>query len=347
MNRTEINNLFIKWLKRMPSESEASFHMSKDATSFEDELKNCEEYKKMTNNKLNNPKIAFCISGHIRKNKILDSIKKFCNNNDYDIFIHTWDTVGIKGSETKLDKESELGKVKDNLKKFSNIKSIIIENNPEYINKIKNDDRHIKYFNFSSPERFIKSQLYSINKSYNLLVDYKNKNNINYDIVFRLRFDSEFLNFNLSRALVDDIINNKIIFLPNKDNQHSHPDHGTSCWACDKLYYNYNYKDVHIFDHTNVICDTFAYGSFSSMSKYFDLYNNYDSILKGYEEKNIEMMNKRKGVNTKVIGKDVSILKHADSLYYYYCSYPERLLQFFLNEYMLVESRMITVKHSR
>ena len=35
---------------------------------------------------------------------------------------------------------------------------------------------------------------------------------------------------------------------------------------------------------------------------------------------------------------------HVDSLYYYNCSYPERLLQHFLKNYMLVESKDIKLK---
>jgi hypothetical protein len=37
-------------------------------------------------------------------------------------------------------------------------------------------------------------------------------------------------------------------FTPNIDNQHTHMDYGTSCWACDSLYYTHNRKIVHIFE---------------------------------------------------------------------------------------------------
>ena len=35
---------------------------------------------------------------------------------------------------------------------------------------------------------------------------------------------------------------------------------------------------------------------------------------------------------------------HIDSVYYYYCSYPERMLQMYLKDYMLVQSKNVKLK---
>ena len=135
--------------------------------------------------------------------------------------------------------------------------------------------------------------------------------------------------------------------MPNSDNNHSHPDYGTSCWACNNIYYKHKYKIPHIFDHTNVVCDTFAYGSYDAMKKYCSLYNNYDKLNKQFESENLKMLKITNGQRTVPHNnqKDILIKNHLDSLYFYRGSYPERLLQVFLKDYLLPESKIIkTIK---
>jgi hypothetical protein len=116
------------------------------------------------------------------------------------------------------------------------------------------------------------------------------------------------------------------------------------------MFYKHNLKNVHVFEHTNVICDIFAYGSVKSMGSYCDLYNHYDDILKEYTEINKKSLELNKIKHTYVDNTyyiDKTISGHIDSLYYLYCSYPERLLQQFLTDYMLIESKKIKVKFIR
>jgi len=344
MTKEELEFLFRKYLKREPTNDDWFSHNKKTVSSLEAEILVCDEYIKLINdnnkNTISDLKIAILISGHIRKNSILDGINKFCNTNNYDVFIHTWDNIGIKGNETSLNDPSVTTSVDLELAKFHNLKKYEIENNKEYIEL---QDSKQNYFNFSSPEVFIKSQLYSINKCYKLMEEYGEDNNIKYDIVFRFRFDSDLTNFNLTKNLINDILSYKIIFVPNIDNQHTHPDYGTSCWACDNLYYKYGRKHVHIFEHTNVICDLFAYGSQESMKKYCDLYNNYDELNDSFFNDNLKQYQtitdniKYENGNYNLKGHN----GHIDSLYYYNCSYPERLLQKFLKDFMLVQSKEI------
>ena len=285
-------------------------------------------------------KVAILLSGHIRKNSILKGINQFCNNENFHVFIHTWDNIGLKGSETLLNDLSAETSVISEINKFTNMKNHEIDNNKSWIESQEIKDN---YFNFSSPEIFIKSQLYSINKSYKLMEQYSKENNIEYDVVLKIRFDCDMTEFNLTDKIISDIKTHDIIFTPNIDNQHTHMDYGTSCWACDSLYYKHNRKMVHIFDHTNVICDLFAYGSKDSMKQYCDLYNNYDELNKSFFDKNLKQFKRvpknivHEGGNYNLKGHE----GHVDSLYYYYCSYPERLLQFQLKDYMLVQSKEI------
>lgn len=344
MTREELDFLFKKYLKRPSTDKDWISHKKKPVSVLEKEILICDEYIKLINdnnkNIIKDLKIAILISGHIRKNSILTGVNKFCNTDNYDVFIHTWDNIGIKGNETSLKDPSVTTSVDLELAKFHKLQKYEIENNKEYI---ESQDLKQNYFNFSSPEVFIKSQLYSINRSYKLMEEHCKDNNVKYDIVFRFRFDSDLTKFNLTENLIDDILKHNIIFAPNIDNQHTHPDYGTSCWACDNLYYKYGRKRVHIFEHTNVICDLFAYGSQQSMKKYCDLYNNYDQLNDSSFKDNINqyqtITEHIKYENGNYNLKDHE--GHIDSLYYYYCSYPERLLQKHLKDFMLIQSKEV------
>lgn len=347
MEVNQLRELFNKYLKRDCTPSEIKVHGSKNYKSFEIEIANCDEYKRINGNFKSNNKIAILLTGHIRNMDILPTIKNFCNGYDYDIFVHTWDNIGIKGTETNLSAKVEKEKVENKLRDIPNIKEYIIENNKNFISNI---DRREEYFNFSSPEEFIKSQLYSINKCFNLMLDYSKKENIDYKLVIKLRFDCKLTSFNVDEDLFNEINLNNIIFVPNNDIGHNHMDNGTSCWACDNMYYKFNLKNVHIFEHTNIICDVFAYGSVKSMLDYCDLYNHYDDMLKSYNEENKKSLEKNNIKHTYKNGVyyvDPTHSGHINSLYYLYCSYPERLIQKFLSNYMLVESRKIKLKFIR
>lgn len=342
MTNNDLSFLFNKYLNRDYTPDELKSHGHKEFHVLENEILNCTEYRNLIKNTFNpnGLKVAILLSGHIRKNSILQGIRQFCNNANCHIFIHTWDNLGLKGNETSLNDASVTTMVMSEINNFVNLKKYEIENNKSWIEsqEIRNN-----YFNFSSPEIFIKSQLYSINKSYKIMEEYSKENNIEYDVVLKARFDSDMFLFNLSDKTISDIKNHDIIFTPNHDNKHTHMDYGTSCWACDNLYYTHNRKKVHIFDHTNVICDMFAYGSMTSMKSYCDLYNNYDKLNDSFFDENVKQFNK---VPENIVYEEGNYnLKghqgHVDSLYYYYCSYPERLLQLQLKNYMLVQSNDI------
>ena len=342
MTNEELSFLFNKYLNRNFTNHELIVHGKKTVSFLENEILNCNEYLNLPtrNTNINGLKVAILLSGHIRKNSILKGINQFCNNENFHVFIHTWDNIGLKGSETLLNDLSAETSVISEINKFTNMKNHEIDNNKSWIESQEIKDN---YFNFSSPEIFIKSQLYSINKSYKLMEQYSKENNIEYDVVLKIRFDCDMTEFNLTDKIISDIKTHDIIFTPNIDNQHTHMDYGTSCWACDSLYYKHNRKMVHIFDHTNVICDLFAYGSKDSMKQYCDLYNNYDELNKSFFDKNLKQFKRvpknivHEGGNFNLKGHE----GHVDSLYYYYCSYPERLLQFQLKDYMLVQSKEI------
>lgn len=347
MERHQLEFLFTKYLEREPNENEYGWHLNKMYSIFEEELQKCDEYKKVMSREIPQDKIAILISGHIRKNIIAESLLKLSRYN-YDVFVHTWDNIGIKGTETNINDETNYGLIESIVKGLPNIVSYEIENNKDFINSLDNEKI---YFNYSSPEVFIKSQLYSINKCFKLMEESSKKNNINYRMVIRIRFDSLFTMFRVDRELLDDINNNLIIFAPNSDCGHHHPDsNSTSCLTCDIMYHSYKQKKVHYFDHTNIMCDIFAYGSFDSMKKYCSTYESYEKINESFVENNLKIIEENninyvKEDNVYVLER--SDLGHVNSLFYVNCSYPERVLQKHLKDYLIPTSKKIKIKFYR
>jgi hypothetical protein len=340
MRPDQLNFLFEKYLKRPFRRHELNLHGKKDFKAFEQEIAVCGERKLVVGDI---GKMAIIISGHIRNNSILKNLVNFLSVHDCDVFVHTWDNLGFKGNETNLNDKKNLELVEKEISRIPGVKKFKIENNKKFIESLP----EIKgYFNHSSPEKFIKSQLYSINQAYKLMEEYSEEKKIDYRLLLRFRFDSEITNFCLEPQLIKELNENDIIFVPNRDSEHEHPDYGSSCWMCDNMYYKHKLRNVHIFDHTNIICDLFAYGSVKSMKTYCSLYEVYDELNKSFYKKNIKS-SKKNNKHLYTENGDYKFdgeLGHIDTLYYYYCSYPERLLQVHLKDYMLVESKQIKLK---
>lgn len=326
MDNNQIIFLFKKYLSRVPSEHEIEFHKIKKYEDFEDEIKNCDEYKGI---EAAYPKMAFLLSGHVRNANIINFLNK---NENIDVFVSCWDDIGLRGTEKNFSSKN-IKSVEEKLNNIKNLKKYEILDNKNFIEK--NSESKINYYNFSSPEVFIKSQLYSINRSFKLFEKYQEDNKEKYEIIFKFRFDASITKFNITKKTLNNIINKKVIFVTN-DGCHNHPDFSNGCMACNKMYEK-NMLETHIFDHTNIICDFFAYGNFENMKKYCSLYHEYDNLNLKFEKVNFESI-KNKNINhTKK--NNVVHLSHYDSIYYAYCSYPERLLQFYLKDYMLVSSK--------
>jgi len=347
MKKIELEELFKQYLLRLPSESEYQIHLNKDYKKFKDELLKCDEYLKITNQPLLDKRIALLISGHIRNHQLISSLSKL-SGYDYDVFVHTWDNYGIKGQETNLKDGVDIDGIEKIINQIPNLKSYKIENNETYISTLTDE---VTYFNYSSPEKFIKSQLYSINQSFKLFDKYKTDNEIKYDLVIKLRFDLSIQEFLVDRHLINDVQNYKIIFAPNDGCGHTHPDsNSTTCLVCNDMYYKHNLKYVHNFEHSHVMCDLFSYGSYESMREYMSIYEIYDDINQSFVDDNLKKLKKynikyEKQNNVYLLQRNQ--VGHLDSLFYINCSYPERVLQKVLKDYLIPASKKIKVKFLR
>lgn len=347
MEKIDFEVIFKKYLQRNPYDGEYKIHLHKKLEDFEIELQNCSEYLNIKNSTPLDKKIALLISGHIRNYQLIQSLNKI-KNYDFDVFVHTWDNYGVKGKETDINDNTDTNNIINIIETIPNLVSYKIENNKNFLLSL--NDESI-YFNYSSPEKFIKSQLYSINQSFKLFDEYKQRENINYDLVIKLRFDLIIEDFIVDNELINDVNNYKIIFAPNDGCGHTHPDSdSTSCLVCDKMYYTYNLKYVHSFEHSHIMCDLFAYGSYKSMKVYTSLYEKYDDMNKSFIYENLKKIEETK-INYFKEG-NVFLLErnqmgHLNSLFYINCSYPERLLQKELKDYMIPRSKKIKVKFLR
>lgn len=365
MDTDDIIHLFKNYLGREPRLEEISNHAHKEYRVLRAEISSCRERKEYMESihgvsyahevrdihEHQKIRIALLISGHIRKNSVLENLRDYCRLYDIDVFVFTWDTVGLKGSEMKLDDAANLEAVNRAISELPNVRKFKIENNKKYIESIEEETSKVPYFNWSSPEVFIKSQLYSIYKSHELMEEYAKENDIKYDMVVKLRFDLKFNQFNITPRIIDEINLSDVIFVPNHDVGHPHPDNGTSCMTCDKMYYELGLRHTHIFDHSSIVCDVFAYGSQKSMKDYCSLYLHYDNMNKKFLPENLKFLKKNPDIKytmkDNVYALDMTQSQHINSLYYLYCSYPERMLQRHLHEYMLVQSRAVKMRFER
>lgn len=345
MNEETLKKIFLQYLRREPEENEYVYHLNRNirVEDFIEEIKNCSERTLLLDKHKHEDgrpfSIAILLSGHVRNLNIVNGIlRKIVEAHDVDIFAFAWDQIGMKGTEKDVSKNTQRKLIELKLQEIPNLTAYKIDNNADFIEN--NYSEKITYFNHSSPEVFIKSQLYAIQQSYKLMEEHAKKENKQYDLVIKARMDLKFSSFIVDLELLEDI-KKKIIFVPNSDVSHTHPDHGTSCWACDKMYYKHKFRYPHVFDHTNVVCDLFAYGSMSSMKKYCSMFEHYDRINQEYSEKNLKILKENDDLKTVFRNNVYMVTDHVQALYYVNCSFPERILTTLLEDYMLPESRKI------
>ena len=281
------------------------------------------------------PKVAVLLTGHYRKGQVVPSLHKI---GDFDVFAFAWDDFGCKGHETNLCKSEPLA-VESAIKSLPNIKSYKIGNNKNFIESIREETESRTYFNHSSKEVFIKSQLYSIKKTYELFDDFRKSSGVSYDVVIKLRFDCSLRSFSLDQKTMYYIAECGAIFVTN-DGCHNHDHFSNGCIICNKLY-DLSLHIPHIGDHPNIICDLMAYGSVEAMREYCGMYDVYDRLNGEFIAKNRKFLSER-NLPFSFEGRNIAIGR-MDSIFYLYCSYPERIIQHHLSDRMLVSSRSVSI----
>lgn len=337
MLKSEIETLFVQYLLRNPLPEEYLRFKSYSKEELEKELEVCPERIRLRKM----PRVAILVSGHPRTLKIIESIKKIDNSN-VDVFAFCWDEWGHRMKETKLNDSLDRDNIESIIKEIPNLKKYRIENNEKFVKN--NDDLTIKYINWiRDAEVFVKSQLYAVAKSYELMEEYIKETGTRYQIVIKCRFENYIDKFDVDNEMIDDINNHKIIYVPN-GTSHRHP-FPSYCDKCQRIY-ELGYKITHIFEHDNPICDVYAYGSVESMKDYCSLFYQYDELCKKFEDHNMKMMEILKSPHTKrgeAFIVEQTDETHDETEFFYFSSYPERLLAYTLSDYLLLRANRITL----
>lgn len=155
-------------------------------------------------------KIAICLSGGIKYPEYgIESIKKILPNENIKLFIHTWDIHNRKNFLNTVHglnwKDPDKTVITDfNFLSKYNYESLLIEN---YDSKEKQFKKMYEDFNFKCYSIGPISMHYSIHKSNQLKQDYEVKNNIIFDRVVRMRYDSNFMGKSLNLIELTSDIN--------------------------------------------------------------------------------------------------------------------------------------------
>lgn len=208
-------------------------------------------------------KIAICISGYLRTfEECYPSIlKNIIDDNDVDIFIHTYEKLGnSSGWRHTIDLSEDINL--NFLEKIPNLKVIVVQNwdNIKYqFEKFREFHPNVTNINV------IATIFYKIFKCNELRKEYERENNIKYDLIIRMRGDQIFekkinLNFPEHKILINAY--------PWGDEDYIHHFVGDDCGrdGCR--------------NETEWLNDRFAVGNSDNIDYLCDLYNQFEELIK-------------------------------------------------------------------
>lgn len=203
------------------------------------------------------PRIAICISGHLRdfdkcwenlQENFISILQKFgC---DIDYYTSFWD---VKGNR-------ETGWVGPNnyntfLEKIQPVSFLVERFDRSFFTELYNTEKWKEYKHLSGPETCgdAVSMWYKIESCYKMIMDYENRYGFTYDVIVRLRSD---LLFDTPYDITEltDILNNDVVYMPRW--------HGK--WP----------------EVSRTITDYFGIGNRKVMARYLTVFNNIDELIK-------------------------------------------------------------------
>jgi len=164
-------------------------------------------------------KIAVCLSGHLRSfQKTTPSLYSFLLRNlDYDIFIHTWDTLGYHNNWRPDHNFYINNYTHSNLNLIQNIlkpKQIIIQSQKELESFKKEAETKVKFYiapDIPKHPGHMFAMFYKIWACNELRKQYERDHNIQYDLIIRTRPDLQFLSLLNTQELLDS---KKYLYVP-------------------------------------------------------------------------------------------------------------------------------------
>lgn len=197
-------------------------------------------------------KVAVCISGQMRSFKRCNRnlLKYIIEPYDTDVFIHTWD---VEGSSHKESSDDEIMVNESEIIKLYKPKSLVIESQV--------DGMHNNFLGRKVPKELIdvepihyRSALpmyYQISECFDLMKNHSKINNIDYDVVIRVRPDTMF-NEQIPAYIIKSILKDK-----------------------SKVFYA-----AYAIDTRVQVCDKFALGGYDGMDKYCSVWNHINDYWK-------------------------------------------------------------------
>lgn len=336
-------------LGRNPSPQEISYHTKNNAENNIDLfawiciLNACPEAKDRGYRDFfargQGPRIAILFAGYVRNPKI-QSHAQILDYANADVFVHTWDEIGLKNERRLIDKKwIANGGPSTDVREISRAYrpcAIEVESNVVKLDSFSIVGYIRPIFLYSGQARddatrYINSQLYSIHRAYMLMREKEDREGFRYDAILRMRFDYEVRNFSWS-GILEDIERGGVYFPHGACNRHKHPGGGGGCLSCD--------SGVEHDRHTNDICDLWFYGSREDAAKACELYLGAFDIVRDYHEENLKALENQNSYHPDEKGF-VYVSKTEDIETKYVCYYPERLLREHLKGTQCKSSRRI------
>lgn len=238
-------------------------------------------------------KIALLLCGQTRtflRKEVLELQNNFINHYDTDVFVSTWDNVGISLYDLyKKEHFENKSKVnEDSFDGLKNLKSLKISNFEKFVQNTAPSEKKNRMINYLSsmntginsynPHRFATSypQLFTMYDANNLKKDYERTNSFTYDVVIKSRPD--------------------FIFLKNIDTQINNINNSVK---------SINSKPTYYFP--NRIFDIMFISSSKNMDKITEAYIQFDELVKlnSYEKFKLNYGNTIAGKLEKIIKSSV------------------------------------------
>lgn len=279
-------------------------------------------------------KIALLITGTTRnyKENFITWKKYLLDLFDVDIFFHTYDITGYHNDIHNNNKNTNIfngDEIIDLLKP----KKHVIDNFSNKINEFKNLIVSQCSNNASPKPEFIKAQLYSIYKTNELKKEHEMENDMEYDIVIKIRFDTIFYsNFN-----IEDVVKiynfNNVILCGNQNIMTMK--YKNACTKCINNFEKLNYIKCAVHDD---VSDIVVISKSHIINYYADIYNKYDNYINLML---IESCRKNNNDIDKYIGVHYD---NKEKIYYNVprsqCPFPEKILALYLKDYILLNYSM-------
>ena len=137
-------------------------------------------------------------------------------------------------------------------------------------------------------KKHIGMQLYSMQRSYEAMLQWEKKNNIEHNTIVKLRFDISPSRWDTREFFLSTDHRFQNLLIAANEKAHPHPGGGGGCLQCDRLHAKW-WEDqwggkkegpepttelwLHEGPHTNDICDLYAIGNRKTMARYMTVYS--------------------------------------------------------------------------